>query len=463
MERYDFVVLGAGSAGYWAAKTAGKAGARVLLADPGPLGGLCILRGCMPSKALLRSGEVAHLIRRAGRLGIRVGEPVIDFEQVMARKRHWVNDFAGYRIEGIEKQDGFEFVGEAARFVGPHELALGDRRVAFDKALISTGSVVAWPPVPGLREAGAITSDEALSLDRVPASMLVVGGGVIALELGQFYARMGAQVKLVLRGDRVLTGEDPEVSAALEAAFAEEGIEILREVAIHRARKGDAGIELDISRQGQAERLVAESVLVATGRQPRLEGLGLVHLGLSESLRQLPVDEFQRIQGAEHVYAAGDAAGQHQLVHVAIQEGIVAAKHASGQPCEPVRRDTTAAAIFCEPGVGRVGLNRQEAAAQGRRVVSGSYPFNDQGKALVADLTHGHVEVLADADTGVIVGATVVGAEAGDLIHEMILAVHMKMTLEAFLEVPHLHPTLAEAWLDAAEEALDALREGAVV
>lgn len=463
MERYDFVVLGAGSAGYWAAKTAGKAGAKVLLADPGPLGGLCILRGCMPSKALLRSGEVAHLIRRAERLGIQVAEPIIDFAKVMARKRHWVQDFASYRIEGIQKQDGFTLANQAGRFVGPHELALGEERIAFDKALISTGSVVTWPEVPGLREAGAISSDEALSLEAVPKSMLVIGGGVIALELGQFYARMGCQVRLVLRGNRVLNAEDPEVSAAVEEAFAEEGIGLLRGVTLLSASKGGQGIVLQAEVGGAPQALEAEAVLVATGRHPRLEGLGMHNLGLSEDLWRLPVDAYQRLRGAEHVYAAGDAAGHHQLVHIAIQEGILAAKHATNQPCEPVRRDTTAWAIFCEPGVARVGLNRREALDQGLKVVSGSYPFNDQGKALVSDLTHGYVEVLADAESGVIVGATVVGAHASDLIHQMIVVVHMKMGLKDFLEVPHLHPTFAEAWVDAAEEALDAMHEGALV
>lgn len=450
-DHFDFAVIGAGSAGYWAAKTAGKLGANTALIDPGPLGGLCILRGCMPSKALLRTSEVLHLAQHAHEVGVLVTEVGYDFDKVMARKRYWVEEFARYRRDGIMAQEGFELIQARARFLDAHTMEVGDRRITADRFLVSTGSVVNVPPVPGLREVGFITSDEALELKAPPKSMMVLGGGVIALELGQFYARLGTQVTFVLRGERILTAEDDDVAHSMQQCLEKEGIRIINHALMERFESRNGKKVLHALQHEQCIEVEADEVFLALGRQPNIASLGLAAAGVEAHPHLVPVNEFMQTS-QPHIYAAGDATGRHYLVHVAIQEGIHAAMHALGHRHDPVDYRLMAWAIFADPNVARVGLSEKECRKQGIPYVTGSYPFDDQGKAQVANLIKGFVKVIAHAHTGEILGATVVGAEGADLIHEMIVAMHFRATCQQFLEIPHLHPTLSEIWLDPVEE-----------
>ena len=451
---YDLAILGAGSAGYWAARTAGAAGARVALLDPGPLGGLCILRGCMPTKALLRSTDVLHLVRHAGALGIEVGQVGFDFAKIMARKAHWVEDFARYRREGIEAQNGFEWIQAAGHFVDPHTLQAGDRLVRAERFLIATGSKAWAPDIPGLEAVGYWTSDDVLELKKPPESLIVIGGGVIALELGQFLARLGARTTLAVRAERILASEDGDVSAEVTRCLVNDGLRVEARLTFNRVERTEGRYRLHVERDGVAFVLEAEALLVATGRVPAVDGLNLEAAGVFHETRRVPTDPFLRTS-ARHIYAAGDASSRHQLVHVAIAEGIFAAKHALGKVHEPFDDRLLAWAIFCDPNIARVGRSEADCRRENIPYVAANYPFNDQGKALVANLTDGFVKVVAHAETGEILGATVVGAEGSDLIHEMIVAMYFRATCQQFLEIPHLHPTLAEIWLEPVEACED--------
>lgn len=450
-KHYDLAVIGAGSAGYWAAKTAGRLGAKTALVDPGPLGGLCILRGCMPSKALLRSSELIHLAKHAHEVGVLVSEVGYDFQKIMERKRYWVEEFASYRREGIMKQDGFELIQAPGCFLDAHTLQVGDERITADKFILSTGSVVHVPSVPGLRDVGFITSDEALELEAPPKSMLVLGGGVIALELGQFYARLGTKVTIVIRGERILTPEDDDVALAMQQALLDEGIEILNHAMMERFELRDGKKVLHYLKHEQCGEIAADEIMLTLGRQPNIARLGLAAAGVESHPMLVPVNEHMQTS-QPHVYAAGDVTGRHYLVHIAIQEGIHAAMHALGKTEAPMDYRLMAWAIYGDPNVARVGLNEKECDKRGIPYVVGTYPFNDQGKALVSNLTRGFVKVIASKETGEILGASVVGAEGSDLIHEMIVAMYFRSTCQQFLEIPHLHPTLSEIWLDPVEE-----------
>lgn len=459
---YDLVVIGAGSAGYWAAKTAGKAGASVALVDPGPLGGLCILRGCMPTKTLLRSTEVLHLARRADRVGVTIPEVGYDFGKIMARKRHWVDDFATYRREGILKQDGFTFHQGAARFVDPHTVELhgsGRGTLTAERFIVATGSVPQVPEIAGLAETGYWTSDEALEIASPPKSIAVVGGGVIALELGQFFARLGAETTILMRGPRVLTNEDDDVAAAIQEELAAEGIRFVSKATLLGAEPVAGGLKrLRYRRDHHDEALEVEAILVAAGRRPNVAHLGLALAGVETQAFRVPTDGFHRTN-QKHIYAVGDVHGQHQIVHVAIEDGIRAARHATGQQPDPASDRLLAWAIYTDPNVAKVGLSEADCAKRGIPCAVGSYPFDDQGKALVSDLTAGFVKVIAHRDTGEILGAAVVGAEGADLVHELIVAISFRATCRQFLAIPHLHPTLAEIWIDAVEACEDARQE----
>ncbi|MDB5101230.1 MAG: lpd [Cyanobacteria bacterium RYN_339] len=448
---YDLAVLGAGSAGYWAAKTGAKLGAKTALVDPGPLGGLCILRGCMPSKALLRSSEVLHLAQHAHEVGVLVKDVGYDFAKIMERKAHWVEEFAKYRREGILSQNGFDFIHAPGKFIDAHTLQVGDRHITASKIVIATGSVVHVPEVPGLRDVGYITSDEALSLEKPPASMLVLGGGVIALELGQFYHRLGVKVTFVLRGERILTNEDDDVALAMQKCLEDEGITIVNHALMERFELRNGKKVMHVLRHNQCTELEADEIMLTLGRQPNTAPLGLENAGLEVHPFVLPVNEHMQT-ARPHIYAAGDVTGRHYIVHIAIQEGIHAATHALGKQLEPIDYRLMAWAIFSDPNVARVGLSERECRKREIPYVVGTYPFDDQGKALVANLTKGFVKVVAHAHTGEILGACVVGAEGGDLIHEMIVAMNFRATCQQFLEIPHLHPTLSEIWLEPVEE-----------
>ena len=454
VDHYDIAVLGAGSAGYWAAKTAGQLGARAALLDPGPLGGLCILRGCMPTKALLRSTEVLHLAQHASEVGVLVSEVGYDFERMMARKAHWVNDFASYRRDGILAQQGFEFINQPGRFLDAHTLEAGDRTITADKFLIATGSVPWAPKVPGLAEVGYITSDEALELAAPPRSLLVLGGGVIALEMGQFFHRLGVETTFVIRGERFLSSEDADVARSIQQCFADEGMRVVSQAQMHRVERRGAKKVLIADCQGTRVELEADEIMVCMGRIPNVMRLGLEAAGVKYETHVVPLDEHLRTN-QPHIYAAGDASGRHFIVHVAIQEGIHAVTHALGRTQAPVDYRLMAWAIFCDPNVARVGLSERDCVHKGIPHVVGTYPFDDQGKAQVANLTKGFVKVIAHTHTGEILGAQVVGAEGADLIHEMIVAMHFRATCRQFLEIPHLHPTLSEIWLDPVEECED--------
>lgn len=459
-DHFDLIVLGAGSAGYAAARVAAtELRARVALVDRGPLGGLCILAGCMPSKALIQSGRAAHAVRTAAEFGIRVEGFQADFAAVMARKRRLIGGFARYRQESIEALPNTEVIEGAAHFVGPDQLMVGERRLQADRFVLATGSAPSLPPIPGLAEAGYMVSDQALALEALPTSLLVVGGGVIALELGQFFARLGTQVTIVEVAERLMAREDPDVSEVITARLRREGVTILTGVRpIHAARRGDTRVLRVQLPDGAATDLAAEHMLVATGRMPNVAGLGLEAAGVAFEGRTMKLNRCLQTTNPA-IFAAGDVTGLSYLVHVAIAEGELAARNALlGCPPKPVAPHLYVSAAFTEPQIARVGLSEAEAKRLGRPVLVGRYDFADHGKAEVLGETDGFVKMIADPFEGEIVGATVVGPEGAELIHEVAAAITLRATVDQFLQIPHVHPTLAEIWTYPAESLLAQMR-----
>lgn len=452
VNRFDVIVIGAGSAGYAAARTLGGRGKKVGLADKGPLGGLCILRGCMPSKALLRSSEVLQVIREADELGLRVSSVDVDFPAIMARRQHLVKGFQDYRIDGIHNAPNVTLIMGAARFVDRHAIEVDGVRYEADQFIISTGSKAVVPDLPGLREAGFITSDEALELKELPRSMIVLGGGVIALELGQFYSRLGTQVTMVIRSGHILSQEDDDVREALEGYLREEGMEILPYATPSRVEVRNGKKVLHV-RIGDSETpLEADEIFVALGRRPNLDSLNLEAAGVETRDGTIPVDLRMRTSNPD-IYAAGDCVGTYNLVHVAIYQGEIAAHNILGTPREADYR-IVPYAIFTDPNFARVGLSEKEAAEKGIPVVTGKYDFFDLGKAecMGKGAMKGFVKLLASPDTGEILGAQILGPEGADLIHELIVAMEFRCTAERLMAIPHLHPTLAEIITYPAEE-----------
>lgn len=451
-ERYDLVVIGAGSGGFAAARTARDLGAKVALVDHGPLGGLCILRGCMPSKALIASSDAVADLETFKELGVHAGDVHVDFDYIMKRKAHLIRGFADYRIEGIEK---FPLYDGRAKFISESEVQVGDDTVLeAKKFIVATGSVVApAQAVHGLVETGYIDSDGALEIAKLPTSMVVLGGGYIGCELGQFFARMGVKVTIVLRSRHLLSGEDHDIGDALTAYYRADGIEVRTETEICRAEKRGDKKAVIVKHSGLEDDIVADEILYCLGRVPNVVGLGLDDVGVPcHNITGIDVDEYLQTCNP-NVYAIGDVTGAHMLVHVAIYQGEVAARNALSGACEKADyRLQSAHTIFSDPQIAVVGKTERRLQQEGIAYVKGSYEFSEHGKALCIEKTRGFVKMMADTATGEILGAAVIGPEASDLIHEVIVAMHYRSTVQDFMRIPHLHPTLAEIWTYPAEE-----------
>ncbi len=470
IESFDLIILGGGSAGYAAARTAHDLGMRVAVVDgAAELGGLCILRGCMPSKALIESANRNLSIRRAAEFGLQAEARCVDVRAIRDRKRALIADFAGYRQAQL--QDGrFVLHRGRARFKDAHALEVTplDGLAAFTiqakTCCIATGSVASVPDIPGLGDAGIWTSDDVLDAEQIPKSVAVLGGGAIALEMAHYLEGVGCKVTLIQRGPQFLTGQDAGCSAAVEKAFTHRGIDCHLGTSIHRVSVTGAGKHIEF-RHGQHERSVTvEQILVAMGRHPASGGLDLQHAHVGLAGKKISVSATMQTT-QPHIFAAGDVCSPLDVVHVAIQQGEIAARNAhrliNGNTCdEEMDYRLLLFGVFSHPQVAAVGATEGDLAARGVPFVSASYPFDDHGKSMVMGETDGFVKMTAHRETGEILGATCVGPEATEIIHEIVVAMHHRCTARAFLKIPHYHPTLSEIWTYPAEEIADAVDAG---
>jgi pyruvate/2-oxoglutarate dehydrogenase complex dihydrolipoamide dehydrogenase (E3) component len=448
---HDLVVLGAGSGGYAAARTGHDFGCDVALVDRGPLGGLCILRGCMPSKTLLASSDAVYDAREAGQLGVHVRGITTDMPYIASRKRALVKEFADYRIEGIEK---FPLYVGPARFLSPTELAVGDDVVLESKHfIIATGSAIAPPSLEGLSEAGYLDSDSVLELETIPQSVVVLGGGYTACELGQFLARMGAKTTMLIRSGHLLTETDDDVGDALTGYFREEGIDVVQRTHLLRVERRGKKKIVHYTVDGAAAHVEADEIFYALGRVPDSADLQLENAGVIRHARGgIAVDETLRTSNPD-IFAIGDVTGEYMLVHVAIYQGEVAARNNCTGGFEKADYGLVSAyTVFTDPSVARVGASEKELRIAGIPYVSGRYDFAEHGKAQCLGKTKGFVKMMAGAHSGRILGAYAIGPQASELIHEVIVAMNFESTVAQFMRIPHLHPTLSEIWTYPAEE-----------
>jgi pyruvate/2-oxoglutarate dehydrogenase complex dihydrolipoamide dehydrogenase (E3) component len=450
---FDVAIIGAGSGGYAAARATASAGLSTAVIEGGKdVGGLCILRGCMPTKALLHASDVLHLARKAETWGIKTAGVSFDFARVMARKESMINEFADYRRQQLSSGN-FKFIRASAHFLDAHtvQLATGEKLTA-RHFIISTGSTVAPPPLPQLSEAGYITSDDALSLKELPKSMIVLGGGAVAVEFAQFFARFDVEVTLVQRSGHILRDFDQDAAEELEKVLEREGIKLYHNTRLTDAQRTGASKSVSFLCAGKPVTLEAESILFALGRVANTHSVGLDKAGvLTEGTRVCTNSEMQT--NVPHIFAAGDCTGPHEIVHIAIQQGEVAA-HNILHPEARRRMDyrLLTSVVFTDPQVATTGLTEKEAQLRGIRYLCARYRFDDHGKSLIMEARDGFVKLLCEPLAGEILGAAVVGPFGGELIHEIIAAMHKRMTVHELAAMPHYHPTLAEIWTYPAEE-----------
>ncbi|TDU81376.1 pyruvate/2-oxoglutarate dehydrogenase complex dihydrolipoamide dehydrogenase (E3) component [Prosthecobacter fusiformis] len=462
---FDFIVIGGGSGGYAAARTAHSLGMSVAIIDgAAELGGLCILRGCMPSKTLIESADRNLSIRRAAEFGLKAQPLGADIRAIRDRKRTLIADFASYRQGQLEDGRFVIYRGHAS-FVDAHTLEVLPRdgsasfQVRGKTFCIATGSVASVPPIPGLAEAGFWTSDEVLDTDTLPETFAVLGGGAIALEMAHYLEGVGRKVTLIQRSEQFLTGLDPECSAVIEKAYAHRGMTCHLGTSIHRISTVNGRKHIEYRHGDKETSVTVDHILVAMGRSPATDGLNLEAAKVSLTKKKIAIQPTMQ-STQPHIFAAGDVCSPLDVVHVAIQQGEIAARNAHrlihGKAVEE-KADYRLLlfGVFSHPQVAAVGAGEEELRKAGTPYVTGSYPFNDHGKSMCMGETEGFVKMLAHRESGEIMGAICVGPQATELVHEVVIAMHYRGTVQDFMNIPHYHPTLSEIWTYPAEECAD--------
>ncbi len=461
LKTYDFICIGGGSAGFNAARVAAGLGLKVAVVDGArQLGGLCILRGCMPSKTLLYAAEVLHHARHAGRFGLKVTGARADMKAVHARKKRIIADFASYRVKALVGGK-FDLIRAHARFVDAHTLELSNgRQLRGRQFLLGTGSKVSTPPIPGLADITCWTSDEVLDLDFVPKSVLVLGGGIVACELAQFLNRIGTKVTLIQRSPNILRDHSEEASTVVQQAFVDESIELFAGTQLKQLNQDKRGVTATFLHDGKVITRRAAHCFNALGREANTTGLGLDAAGVkTRPDGQIIINRWQQTN-APHIYAAGDCSGPHEIVHLAIAQGELAARHAAKvKGLKPIDPALLLNVVFTDPQLATIGTLEDDLEKRGVKYLRATYPFNDHGKSILMEANYGYVKVLAEPKRGRILGAEIVGKDAGELIHCFSTPLAMRATVRDMLRAPWYHPTLAEIITYPLEEIAGQLEE----
>jgi pyruvate/2-oxoglutarate dehydrogenase complex dihydrolipoamide dehydrogenase (E3) component len=444
-DRQDLVVIGGGAGGLVVASGAAQLGLKVTLIEKEPrLGGDCLHYGCVPSKSLIHAARVASLQRRGAEFGLASFDTVADLGKV--------NGYVQRVIAHIQQHDdperlrayGCNVIFGAPRFVDAHTLAINGQTLRGRRFVIATGSRPAIPAIEGLADTGYITHLDLFSLTALPPRLAVLGGGPIGIELAQAMARLGSRVTLVELAGQILAREDPEIVALLRARLEAEGVTIHTNTAIRRVTR-DGGTKRVEGRHAHDERpfsLVVDEILVATGRRPNVEGVGLEAAGVKYTARGIGADRRMRTS-ARHIYACGDVCGPYPYTHMAeYQAGIVIANAVFRLPKRADYR-VVPWVTFTDPELARVGLTESEALAQGRTPTLLRFPFKDVDRALIESETDGIVKLVVHK--GRILGASILGPHAGELLHEIVLAMKLGARIGSLSSMIHAYPTLSQA------------------
>ena len=454
---YDIAIVGGGPGGYVAAIYGARQGARVVLIEKDTPGGTCLNRGCIPTKALVRTTEVYKTMQEAARYGCRGENIQVDFGRAMARKNRVVSGLVK-GVESLLNKHTVTVLGGWGRLVDRETVAVKttdhETLVKARHIIIATSSEPVSLPIPGALGSYTIDSTQALELQELPSSMVIIGGGVIGMEFAFIFARLGVKVTVIEYLDRILSLLDHDLSQEVFRSARTAGIKIhtsAKVTSIEEGADGQGVVAFEHAVTGEAfPELSAEKVLMAVGRRPFLEGVGAAELGieLDGSSGGIRVDD--RMQtNIENIYAIGDVTGQLMLAHVASHQGIVAVDNILGQHSVMDYR-AVPNAIFTDPEIAAVGISEDEAKARGIAVKVGRFPFAGNGKALTLGMSRGFVKLVTEPDTGIIIGGSVVGPGATDLIGEITLAVQHRLTARQVARTIHAHPTLPEAILEAA-------------
>ena len=449
---YDLIIIGAGSAGLVVASVAARLGVKVALVDKGTLGGDCLHYGCVPSKTFIHSAKIAHLARTSDHYGVKTGEVETDFPRVMERVREVISIIQNH----ADNPDRFRAMGcdvwteVSATFVDPHTVDIGDRKITGRKIAICAGSRPSSLPLPGLRDAGFLTNETVWELTEQPSSLMIIGSGPIGCELAQAFQRLGTQVTLLNRSDRIMGKEDPDVQSLIRDIFAKEGITLRLGVEMKEVR----------NRSGSKKTLVlvddevtADAILVAVGRTSNADTLKIENAGVKLDKRGYIATNAKLRTNVQHIYAAGDITGHLQFTHSAGYEAGVIISNAILHIPKKLDLSVIPWTTFTDPEVASTGINETEAAKRGVLHTISKFPFENQDRALAESENRGFIKLILGRKDHIL-GCQIVGPHAGELIHEWIVARAAGLSLSKLSRLVHVYPTLAGGNQQAAGEYL---------
>jgi dihydrolipoamide dehydrogenase len=454
---YDVAIIGSGPAGYTAAIRAGQLGLKAALIEKDPyLGGTCLHVGCIPTKALLFNAEVYDHVKDGAELGLENTAGVsLNWGSIQKRKQGIVDKHAK-GLQFLMRKNKVDVIKGYGKLTGPakngiHTVALegGDQKsIQARKLILCTGSVARI--LPGLQpDSQILTNIEVLSLDAIPKSIIVIGSGAVGVEFASIYKSFGADVTILEMLPRYVPVEDEDVSKELMRVYRKRGINGFVNAKVEKVEGTKSGVAVTFTVDGKQQTLEAEKVLVAIGRAPRTENVGIEKTKIKVERGFVEVDEYMRT-AEPGIYAIGDiVAGYPQLAHSGAMEGIVAVTHIAGKPVNPIRKQRIPNATYCHPEIGSVGLTEAKAKEEGYEVKIGKFPFTANSRASIVGQHEGFVKVVSDAKHGEILGVHIIGPNATELIAESVLALEMECTAEELANIIHAHPTLSEAMLDA--------------
>jgi dihydrolipoamide dehydrogenase len=451
---YDIVVIGGGPAGYAGAIRAAQLKKRVLCVERDKLGGICLNWGCIPTKALLTNAHLAELIKNHGKQFGFTGQAGWDFSQMIGRSRSVASQL-NKGIEGLFRKYKVNHKLGAAKVVAPHKVQVGGETVTAESIVIATG--VRARPLPGAEYDGksVISYKEAMSLPAQPKSLLIIGAGPIGLEFGYFYNAIGTKVTVVELLDRILPGEDEEVSASLHQSLTKRGLTIHTGSKTSRIDRTDAGVKAEIETPKGKVSVDADKMLVAIGVLGNVEGLFADDVKVEIFKNHIKADPAKGyVTSVPGIYAVGDVIGPPWLAHVAHHEAVCCIERLCGFSDRTVDYTTIPGCTYTDPGVASVGLTEKAAREAGHEVRIGKFPFQFSGRALASDETEGFVKLVFDARYGELLGAHLIGSQATELIAELVMAKKLEATEEEILHAMHPHPTYSEAVMEAAGQGL---------
>jgi len=446
---YDLAILGSGPGGYVAAVRAAQLGSKVALVEVADLGGVCLNRGCIPTKTLVECARVFVQAQRAGEFGVRIAGVAVDFPAMMARKARVVETLRR-GVEGLMKRYQVEVIRGRGRLLDRHRLAIragdGEEVISAQRIIIATGSAPVRPAMFPFDGKAVLTSDEALNLDYLPASVLIVGGGYIGCEFAGFFSALGTQVTIVEVMERLIPHTDEEIAGELLRSFKKRRVTVHLGTRVESMVTGAGGVRAKLA---SGQEVAAEKVIVSVGRQPNVSDLGLETAGVRVENGAVAVDEHCQTS-VPNIYAIGDVTGKVMLAHAASYQAKVAVEHMYGRE-RRADYHVMPAVFFTSPQVGTVGLSETQAKGRGFRVRCVCTPFQVLGKAHALGETSGFIKIVAEEKTGEVLGVHIIGPEATSLIAEAALALRLECTVEELANTIHAHPTLPEGIMEAAE------------